>query len=289
MRALRRAGVLALVGALACDRIVDPLPPTAEAFTPPVVFARWWGMVESCSGVAGNLADLQWFVVNGPLVNPSNSSEWVAGYYSLASNRIVLAPGASRDGWTVRHEMLHALLRVGGHPRSYFLGSCAGTVPCQGDCITDAGPFQPPADAIPVSMSALEVSSEIVPSAPSASFEDGFFTFTILVRNPLSHPVKISFPPRPYGGPPTDYPFEIHSSAGVMTGGDLLFDSSAVYFAAGETKRDVIDFAVLPDTAPGIHNVSAASSATGLGLGAYTLRGAYGSNWAKDLTVVMTR
>jgi len=59
-----------------------------------------------------------------------------AGYWSLGGSRIVLTECIVDDGSAVRHEMLHAILQVGGHPRAQFLGACAALVDCEGSCIT---------------------------------------------------------------------------------------------------------------------------------------------------------
>ena len=126
-----RSVFVALVACISCDYLVDPpLPPDAARFVPPGVYARWWAMVESCSGFSRPLGDVEWYSAPGQLTNPSNSREAVEGYYSRASNRIVLLSRNTIAGGTVRHEMLHALLRVGGHPRSAFLQSCGGLVDC---------------------------------------------------------------------------------------------------------------------------------------------------------------
>jgi hypothetical protein len=46
--------------------------------------------VEACSGLKGSLDAVQWYAAPGPLRNPDNGAEPINGYWSLASNRIVL-------------------------------------------------------------------------------------------------------------------------------------------------------------------------------------------------------
>ena len=128
---------LALATALAaCHSLTDPaLPATATSFTPPPVYSQWWTMVEQCSGLSGSLAAVSWFVVPGSSVNDGTDSE-VSGYWSKASNRIVLANAFRTNGPLVRHEMLHALIQDVGHPASYFQQKCAGVVVCVKSCLT---------------------------------------------------------------------------------------------------------------------------------------------------------
>ncbi|HEY0779780.1 MAG TPA: hypothetical protein VGD56_17565, partial [Gemmatirosa sp.] len=113
--------------------MTDPaLPAGATRLTPPPVYARWWAMTEACSGLRRDLGAVDWYVTTGaPSISDGHQSD-LGGYYSPASNRIVLADTAALDGATIRHEMLHALLgpAVAGHPRAQFLGRCAGVVHC---------------------------------------------------------------------------------------------------------------------------------------------------------------
>jgi len=136
-----RCTAMLLLGAVACSSIVDPaLDPRAVPFQPPPVYARWWSMVQSCSGLQGSLSDVSWYQVPGS-GTVSYSGDEVAGYWALKDSRIVLGGEAVLDGSVVRHEMLHALVRkASGHPREYFLQRCAGLVVCGPTCVADGGP-----------------------------------------------------------------------------------------------------------------------------------------------------
>src|SRR6476620_4142025 len=138
---LVRGTAMLLLSTVACSSIVDPaLDPRAVSFQPPPVYARWWSMVESCSGLQGPLSDVSLYQVPGS-GTVSYSGDEVAGYRALNNNRIVLGGEAILDGSVVRHEMLHALVRkASGHPREYFLQRCAGLVVCGPTCVADAGP-----------------------------------------------------------------------------------------------------------------------------------------------------
>ncbi len=286
------AAALTLLGSLACDNLVDPpLPEGAAAFSPPPVYARWWGMVEACSGISRNLEDVQWFAAPGVLQNPERPGDPVQGYYSLAGNRIVLAADDTINGSTVRHEMLHALLRAVGHPRSAFLQSCGGVVSCGPACLNEAGlPPHPDASTPRVTPDALEVSSELTPLVPSAAMESGLFTFTISVRNPADHAVVAVLPTGLGGFQQRTYSFDIRSlgSAAGFVGGDEPLDVGVTYFAAGETKRGVFDFAVFPFShSPYDHLPGQGDGGIAFSPGTYTFRGSYGDRQAPDIDAVL--
>ena len=131
------AAVAAVAFLAACGNLVDPdLPANAEQYTPPPVYARWWSMTQSCSGLSGDLSAVTWFMVPGVSTVLLNGKT-VEGYWSLAGNRIVIAGAGRLAGGIVRHEMLHALMKAAGHPRAKFLGECGGVVYCTEACISD--------------------------------------------------------------------------------------------------------------------------------------------------------
>jgi hypothetical protein len=293
-RGSRRAvtAIIALAAGIACGHLTDPaLPPDAEAFVAPPVYARWWAMMESCSGLSGSLNQIHWYATPSPLRNPENSEEYIEGYWSRASNRIVLISNDTLDGSTVRHEMLHALVRTGGHPRAMFLQKCAGLVDCGLDCIHEAGPPPPVPSGTPnVLPSQLEVTSQVSPASPGRSVDEGFGMFTISVRNPFPNPVVVVLPRRSSETFPTSYRFTItRDIGGSVTGADVVIDPEVVQFAAGETKRTVIDFGVELVPIPGINVIHGLGShGVALPPGPYTFRGGYGGKFATDLVVNVT-
>lgn len=126
---LWRAAALLLLPLLtqACDQagILAPLvlPAGAVPFDAPAVYARWWADVEACSGRAGDLQRVSWFVVP--------NAKWFTirgvaydGYWFEYHHEIVLAAAHIEDSLVVRHEMLHDLLNDGQHPREYFVERC---------------------------------------------------------------------------------------------------------------------------------------------------------------------
>lgn len=286
-----RLAVLALAGGISCGHLVDPpLPIDAEPFMPPPVYARWWSMVESCSGIRSSLDAIQWYAAPGPLTNPDDGSESINGYWSAASNRILLDFNDTINGAVVRHEMLHALLRVGGHPRRAFLDSCGGIVSCGAACVSHAGPA-PTHDAsiARVSPNVLEVTSEVSPPTPGASTDGGLATFTISARNPLPYPVMVLLPAWPGGGASRSFQYGISQYSGwSVSSGDLALDPSITFFAPGETKHDVFDFLVMASALPPMTRISGLGD-DGIALlaGSYTFRGDYGGNRAPDRVVIL--
>jgi hypothetical protein len=249
----------------ACTITTAPERPAgAVPLAPPAVYARWWAMTEACSGVTGPLAAVSFWQVPG-VSSFDRDGKSVLGYWTTAGNQIVLAGKAALDGGNVRHEMLHALVRVGGHPRDQFLGKCAGVVDCGTDCIADAGP-PPPADpAAPlVSPRQFEISVAVVPERPSRAVDDGQFSVTVSVRNPQQRSVVARLGTTNIQA--WSFQFELvgENGAGIV-GNEIVLDASTVTFAAGETKRQVFDFSIGSSFAP-----------RRVPPGAYTVRGAYG-------------
>ena len=288
-----KALLLALVAGLSCGRLTDPpLPANAQLLIPPPVYAVWWAMVESCSGVSGSLENIQWYSTTSLLRDPNDNDETIAGYWSLAGNRIVLFANDTIAGDIVRHEMLHALLRSVGHPRVAFLQACGGVVACGQKCVSDAGPPASPAGGTPTfAPSELEVTSTLSPAAPSSLIDEGLATFTISVHNPFSHPVVVSLPSTS-GGVPVSYAGTMRESLG---GGQSFtqpaFDIGVTYFAAGETKRDVIDFFVIAPDFPSYQAGLPGLGGNGIALpvGTYSFQGDYGGKAAPNLTVVLSQ
>ena len=282
------AGILALVTGLSCGRLVDPpLPADAQLFVPPPVYSRWWTMVEECSGLRGSLQKIQWYSAPEAMSNPDNSGDRVEGYWSRASNRIVLSSNRTIDGAVVRHEMLHALVRSGGHPRRRFLQDCGGVVACGPSCVRDAGAPPPWGPGTPmVDPSQLEVTSAVSPVTPSSMIDGGLATFTISVRNPFAYPVVVQLPSGSGGGIATSYRYAIRQIAGGgLSSANLAFDVGVTRFAPGETKRDVFDFVVAPIPAPSYGAISGIGAGITLPPGSYLFRGDYGGHSAIDLSV----
>jgi hypothetical protein len=274
------AGVLGLA---ACDRIVgliDPMfPSDAEEFSPPAVYSTWWNMTQACSGMTGSLGDITWFKTNQALHDP-RTGDPVGGYWHSVTNRIVLTKALMLEGGAVRHEMLHALVRKGGHPRNQFLGKCLGTVLCQGACIRDAGPYTPPPETpIHVPGDSIAITLDIEPRNPTSAHDGGFFSMTVFVRNRSTHWVTV--PNRfwyIFAGIDSShtFDFDLRGPKGGVSGGEVRFDPSEWIFAPGETKKQVFDFEIGNDF-----------SALRLPPGNYIARGGYSDWLSGDSTFVI--
>ena len=227
---------MVVCGLAACSLITGPLPPGAERFAPPDVYARWWAMTEACSGRSGDMRDVDWYRVPGSRFMHDGQS--VPAYWS-SSNRIVLAERVIEHGPMVRHEMLHALLHVRGHPRSQFLAACASLVICQASCITDGGEWQlPRQDYVVLPPESLDVTSH--PSLlPRESDGQRWFELEVTVRNPRGRAVLVAAP-RPETPPTFGYdlrgPSGGGSGAGGISGGEVATDSSTLFFQPLEMK-----------------------------------------------------
>ncbi|MBA2685766.1 MAG: hypothetical protein H0U66_14875 [Gemmatimonadaceae bacterium] len=259
---LATLGALLALAFTACTEVAT-LPVGAERFDPPPEYALWWRMTESCSGLRGSLADVNWFVVPGVTSFPGD----LGGFWYEQDNRIVLTGTEQFDGALVRHEMLHALVRAVNHPRIEFLERCAGTVTCAYDCVKDSEPAPiPPAGTPLVSPSALEIAVEIKPSTPKGGADGGYFTLVVTAHNPESHAVVVVLPPSGDDGPSGSFSYTVGQGSSYIRYDDRAYDSEATLFAAGETKRDVFDLHVGSDAEFG-----------GLLPGTYTAAGSYGS------------
>jgi hypothetical protein len=251
---LRPAGVAAALCVTLTTCIVPTAPERpfgAVPLEPPAVYARWWAMTESCSGLTGSLAAVSfWHVPGANSFLRGNRS--VLGYWTTADNQIVLAGNAALDGGNVRHEMLHALLRVAGHSREQFLGKCAGYVDCGVECIADAGP-PPPADAAPlVAPRTFEVTVATVPERPSRAVDGGQFTVIVSVRNPQQRQVvaRLDTP----NDKAISFQFQLRGTGAAIgsgvTGNEIVLDVSSVTFGPGETKRQLFDLSIGATLAP---------------------------------------
>jgi hypothetical protein len=247
----RSAAIAACSGlALSCRGLTDPpLPRGAERFTAPPAYARWWTVTEACSGITRPLGTVTFYRAPHAETVPDGAYGEVAGYWSRASNRIVLAGASAGDGPVVRHEMLHALVRTGGHPPAYFQGRCAGVVDCPATGCRDAGPApqHAPADAPSLSVAVLEVGVELLPDTLVRSGPDRSLAVVVSARNPRPEPVRVPLQATPGvpGAPALVGYFGLDLRAVGSDTALLALQQSdsavALPFAAGETRRFVFD------------------------------------------------
>jgi hypothetical protein len=142
------AVAVVLTGAIACTQAVGP-PAGSRQFNPPARYKAWWRLTESCSGLSGDFSKVRWYrVPNSDSFSLEGST--VNGAWYADGNRIALGDSEVNNGALVRHEMLHALLRNGNHPRNQFLGNCSDIVVCIDRCVHDGGGPPDTSDAAPL-------------------------------------------------------------------------------------------------------------------------------------------
>lgn len=248
MQVARRLFLLLLVCVaapvfVACSDAVAPaLPPDAEVFSPPPVYSTWWKMTEACSALTGSLGAVTWYQTT-QVVHDTHTGDVIAGYWVSGSNRIVLTSSVMMDGGIVRHEMLHALLQRGGHPRGQFLGNCAGTVDCEEACVADAGPYPtPPESPIAVGADGIEITLDVEPNTPTRAIDEGRFSLTVSARNKSAHWVTVS-PPAGVDAQRT-FSFDVNSANSALADDRRAIDPSQKIFAPNETKRQVFDLVI---------------------------------------------
>ena len=222
-----------------------PLPAGGVQFEAPPIFSSWWKKVEACSGRSGSLSLIQWYVVPGVRSISYGTLIDVGGYTEIGTHRIVLAGEGQMVGPIVRHEMLHELLQVSGHPRRYFLEQCTGVLECAGSCVDDAGPPPVQPASVPrVPGDSFEVTIRIEPEHPRVDTLGGRFMVIVTARNRSNHPVVLRNPPPPNPLPPYTFGFVFGASGANIGFQDNAWDLDAAAFAAGETKQEIFDFAV---------------------------------------------
>jgi hypothetical protein len=260
---------------VACTNIVEvKLPADAEQFSPPSIYSKWWQMTQACSGLTGSLAAVTWYQTS-QVVFDTESGDVIAGYWLPESNRIVLTSSVMSDGGIVRHEMLHALIRRGGHPRGQFLGNCGGTVDCEEPCVASAGSYpSPPESPLVVSGDSIEITLAVDPHAPAKQIDDGGFSITVFARSKSAHWITVG----PAAGSDflQTFSIDVQGANGYTSSSKRIVDQSQTIFAPHETKRQVFDLVV--GDYPIAHQLLP---------GDYTVRGAFAGWWSTDSSFVI--
>src|SRR4051812_50131356 len=116
----------------------------------------------------------------------------LAGAWYPDQSEIVMAARDTSRGDEVRHEMLHAVLSVGNHPRAYFYDRCGGYVSCAGPCATEvAVDSSPSPTAVVVDRRSLELSVSIFPDTVAISPDGGPYVATAAIHNPFPYVVRV--------------------------------------------------------------------------------------------------
>ncbi|HJS43742.1 MAG TPA: hypothetical protein VJ755_09740 [Gemmatimonadales bacterium] len=107
----------AAAGLGGCGDAFSP-PPGATRLDPPPIYKELWREVEGCSGLSRSMAWVNWFLV--PEHPFPCGTRFCAGLW-VSPHNIYLSDVAAHDQYgdnylTVRHEILHELVRKPGHP-----------------------------------------------------------------------------------------------------------------------------------------------------------------------------
>lgn len=181
--ALRRCAALLLLSLWVCGCDVTAPPSGVHRFTPRAQYRAWWALTEACSGLRGNFDAVSWYLYRGGDVFILEGTPVNAAWYA-SGNRIVLGGSEELNGSLVRHEMLHALLKSGEHPRQQFLGSCSDIVACVTECVRGAGGPPDTSDTSPfVAPALLRASILVAPDTVSMSADSGWVTVTVNLTN----------------------------------------------------------------------------------------------------------
>jgi hypothetical protein len=259
-----RAGdgcAVVLIALAACTMPTEPrFPDDAIALDLQPQFALWWRMTQACSGLRGELGAVDWYVQPGveTLRIPGEHDGQYGAYWWAIGNRILLTEKAVTDGWLVRHEMLHALIGRGGHPRGQFVDQCGGIVTCTGECQREAGPGpQPEVDAVEIDAMDLDVSVSVVPSPTFGLHENGGrFAYVVTATNPRPEAVWVRVQrPRPEARGAATFGFVEGSTAWSYA----WTTETRIAFGPRQTKRYTYDRAAITGSGymykAGVHEV----------------------------------
>jgi hypothetical protein len=283
MRCRSRLLVLSAGLVLACEDGTGPVLrfPT-ERFEPLPPYAAWWSLVESCSGMRGDLSKVQWRVARGRA-----TFDWQGavtnGLWMSDGNTIVLGDGWQGTGAVVRHEMLHALARSGGHQAELFLGSCGDIVTCAGSCLSDSN-SQAPLSLFPpplligrpvIDPGLIEIDVLVTPSTVSAGSEaQSWTTITVMARHRGNDTVLVAMPSAGSPGPARYTHFGWRLEGAPPT---VEFSERHVIFGAGQVRRRVYEL-----------NAASTPGRSGLPPGDYAIRGIFGGRTTAPVTLRVT-
>ncbi len=179
------AGVSGL--AAACSDLFGPeVPDGTHLLSPlPEEYEGWWTIIERCSGLAADMSEVRFRVLPGHETWPGHDA---AGAYYKRGHQIVLVEESARDGFLVRHEMLHAVLARngrGGPPKPFFEGHCGGAVSCGVPCADEVGGVPGEAHVTPLlEPDDVLVAVEVVPSVVGSPPEErGCTTIVVEAQN----------------------------------------------------------------------------------------------------------
>jgi hypothetical protein len=258
--------LMMLGAASACDAATAPLfefPADAIPWPAPAQYDFWWTLTEACAGRQGDLRDVQWYLwpEQGAIRFDEKSYD---GYWWPSGSRIMLTRESTDDGQVVRHEMLHQLLQLDGHPPEYFDQRCEGVVRGTGASSTATADPALVARARYVGPEVLTISLSTLPSRPRASVSDGWFVLDVQAVNSSADPIWV----------PLDRFFDDYMGLGYTVSGEGragAFDVAReyrIFFAPGQRRHYYFD----------LHEPAPAT---------FTVRGGVSGRYSAAFTVVV--
>ncbi len=119
------AALLSITGCSSLGPSVADLPVGAIPLAVRSEFKTWFTKTQGCSGLRGQLEEIQWFVVPDAETFPTEAGPKVGMWEKSGRGaRIVIAGRYANHEMVVRHEMLHHLLDREGHPPDFFVERC---------------------------------------------------------------------------------------------------------------------------------------------------------------------
>ncbi|MHB1329520.1 MAG: hypothetical protein ACYC2K_15085 [Gemmatimonadales bacterium] len=104
------------------------LPVGAVRMVADAEYQAWFARTQQCSGLNGQIDEIQWFVVPGVETFETSAGAKVGMWEKTGGvARITIAGNYARHEMVIRHEMLHHLLDREGHPGEFFTDRCGLT------------------------------------------------------------------------------------------------------------------------------------------------------------------
>jgi hypothetical protein len=125
IQSIATLGLLALAACTATEPSAPLLPNGAVAISAPAEYQAWFNKTEGCASISGAYSTIKFYVVPNVSSFTSEFGETVALWRKHNNDNVIVISGNYQaDEMVVRHEMLHALLQVDGHPVNYFVTDC---------------------------------------------------------------------------------------------------------------------------------------------------------------------
>lgn len=126
---MRAAAAIAAVSVLAmCSagplEVAPPLISGAREVTPDSAMLAEYAKAEACTGVNGDVARVHWYVVPGASFHSPEDGTPDIGWTDIPNHGIYVAGDWVRTWWLWKHEAIHDILHVRGHPNPPFGMPC---------------------------------------------------------------------------------------------------------------------------------------------------------------------